>query len=274
MKMDNPLLQITIDNKEDIELFELASSMTSISDQYHRYLRQSKRERVKSQSKLYVKEIKRGSIILDLCEKAPETFIGIEPIIVGYAGFLVNTLNYLTGRVPKLPEIYKFLKEDFTNFKKLLEPIANVSGNYLTLNVNFGTVVYNQSYNSIDANAAQNRCDKEIKLLEKAGDSLFKEKVNLKLYQARNSNLSKSMSGNMGIISELSEEPKILSFITQKLRSEIIHGEENPYNYTYNVDVEIQLKEGSSYFGSHKDIKEYSVLKLNGIVENTDLLSN
>jgi hypothetical protein len=41
----------------------------------------------------------------------------------------------------------------------------------------------------------------------------------------------------------------------------------------YSVDVEIKLREGSLFLESHKDIKEYEILKLHGSIKNTDLLS-
>lgn len=123
--------------------------------------------------------------------------------------------------------------------------------------MNFGTVVINNTYSR----------------LERSGDSLRRENVHLRLYQARNSNLSKTTLGNLGIVTELSEEPKVLSFVTDSLRYSIINGEENPYNFTYMVDIEVLLREGSSYLETHKDVKGYQVLSLHGSVENRDLLS-
>lgn len=269
----NPLLQITIDNKQEMELFELASSMASISDQYHRFLRQTKKQKIKSESKLYVKNISEGSIILDLCEKSPAMLPGIAPILVEYAGFVTCTFDYLTGKTSSLPEIYHYVREDFLNFKKIFEPIANVNGKTINLTgLNFGkTVVINVTYNSTDANAAQNQCDREIKRLEKAGDSLIREGVELHLYQARDSQLSQSTQGNLGIISDITDKPKVLSFANDRVRYDITKGETNPFNFVYNVDVEVKLKEGSSYLESHADIKGYEVLKLNGSIARKDL---
>jgi hypothetical protein len=168
--------------------------MASISDEYYRFLKQTKGQRIKSESKLYVKEIRGGSIIVELCEKAQQILPGIAPSLVEYSGFLTSTLDYLAGRSSKLFTKYNFLRDDFLNFKKILEPIANFNGNTINFTgINFGrTVVINQSYNSTESNAAQNQCDREIKRLEKAGDSLIRENVKLQLYQARDSKLSKS----------------------------------------------------------------------------------
>jgi hypothetical protein len=270
-----PKLQITIDNKADVELFEFASSMASINNQYQRFITQKKRQNSRGDCKLYVNKVSDGSIIIDLCEKAPDVLPSIAPLIVEYSAFLVTTLNYLSGHATALPN-YRFFREDFLNFKKILEPIVNVKGNNLNLTgINFGkTIVVNNNYTYTDSNAAQNQCDKEIKKLEKAGDSLIKENVNLKLYQARNSTISKTTQGNLGVIEEITEQPKVLSFANDRLRYDITKGEVNPLNFTYSVDVEVKLKDGSLFLDGHKDIKEYEVLKLHGPIENMDLFSN
>jgi hypothetical protein len=272
--MKLPILQVSINNQEEIELFELASSMSSISEQYHRFLRQTKKDRVRSDAKLYVQKISHGSIIIDLCEKAVPVLPAIAPLIVEYSIFLANTLDFLTGKAKNIPEIYNYLREDFINFKRILEPVANINGNTIQLTgFNFGKTIINNTYTSLDARAAQNQCDREIKRLEKSGDSLIKENVELRLYQARDSKLSKTTQGNLGILQEISDKPKVLSFANDRVRYDITKGETNPFNFTYSVDVEVKLKEGASFLQGHADIKEYEILKLHGSIANRDLLS-
>jgi hypothetical protein len=151
------ILQITIDNQREIELFELVGSMSGINDQYHRFLRQSKREKVRSDSKLYVQKISDGSIIIDLCEKALPLLPGVPPLLVEYSNFLVKAFDYLTGRASELPALYRFQREDFQNIKKIVDPAAKYSGNNLRLClIDNSTVVTNNIYNYVDANAAQN----------------------------------------------------------------------------------------------------------------------
>lgn len=276
MTKNFPVLKIKIQNKDDVELLEFADAMRSIDDQYNRFVTQKKRRSSRADCKLFVHKVSHGSIIIDLCERAPEVFPVIAPLIVEYSSFVTKTIDYLCGRVAKLPSYYKYLKEDFLNFKKLLEPIANVTGNNLNFTgVNFGTtIVINNNYTHTEALAAQNQADREIKKLEKSGDSLLKEKVALKLYQARNSALSQSTRGNLGIVEDVAGKPKPLSFANDRLRYDVTKAEENPLNFYYLVDLEIKLKEGSLFLDTHHDIKEYEVLKLWGPIEEATLLNS
>jgi len=271
---EKPKLQITIDNKEDIALQEFVSSMASIDDQYQRFVTQRQKRKTRKDYKLYVNKVREGSIIIDLCENAPETLPAITPVIMEYAEFLVGTISYLAAQNDKLPK-FDFLKEDFLNIKKLLEPITKLKGNNINFVVNVGSnISVNQTFSFSEANTAQNQCEKEIEKLEKSGDSLIKENVELRLYQARNSSLSKSKQGNLGIIDDITDHPKVLSFANERLRYDITRGEENPLNFTYSVDVEVKLKDGSLHLETHKDIKEYEILKLHGPIENKQLFSD
>lgn len=270
-----PTLQINIENKEDVELFDFVSSMSALNDEYIRFVTQNKKQKPINDFKLYVNKVSDGSIIIDLVEKTLEILPGMVPLIVEFSCFLVETLDYLSGRKDNTPSYYSYKRENFINYKKIVSIAANNHKNSLNiLGVNFNkTVVINNHYSSVDSNAIQNQSNKEIKILEAKGQSLIREKVNLKLYQARDSVLSESTRGNLGIIEEISDKPKPLEFINDRLRYDISKAEKNPLNFIYRVDVEIKLKEGSSFLQSHKDIKEYEILKLHGLIENIDLFS-
>lgn len=268
----DPKLSITIKNRQEIELFEFTSSMASLNEDYTRFVC-SKGSDLKNRCKLYIDKIVPGSIVVELIEKAPDILTCVTPVLVDYTILLVNTLDYLAGKNKKLPD-FKFVRENFSNIKKLVEVAANVTGNTINFKLNIGNkVTINNQYSSTDANAIQNQCEKEIKRLDQSGESLIKEKVSLNLYQARDSVLSKSTRGNLGIIEEVSDKPKPLSFSTDRLRYDITKAESNPLNFTYIVDIEVKLKDGSLFLDSYKDIKEYEILKLHGPVQIEDLFT-
>ena len=275
MRMDDPKLRIIIDNKQDVELLEFAAAMASVNMQYRRFINQNDDGRKKrSDCKLYVSRVADGSIIIDLCERAPAVLPGVAPLLVAYSGFLVATFDYLCGKASELPR-YRFTKDDFLNIRRMVEVAARAAGNSITLQgIHFApTIVLAKTYNHVESSAIQNQCDREIKLLEKSGDSLIRENVELRLYQARDSALSKSTQGNLGIIDGISDKPKVLAFANDRLRYDITKAEDNPFNFVFSVDIEIKLREGSLFLDSHKDIKEYEILKLHGPIKAADLLS-
>lgn len=269
----SPILQVKIDNKSDVELIDFVRAMNSINDQYQRFVTQKKKKRRRPDCKLMVNKVSEGSIIIDILEEAPTILPIVSPLIVEYGSFMSSTMDYLIGKAKRLPD-YIFQKQDFENLKSMLDITAKFQGNSFTFTgLNFGTTVVNNHYTHTEAKAAQNQCDREQKKLEESGDSLFKKNVNLRLYQARNSALSKSTHGNLGVIDELTSEPKVLNFENDKLRLDVTQGEENPLNFTYTVDIEIVLKEGVFKYSGPNDIRYYNVLAFHAPIENKDLFS-
>lgn len=268
-----PILQLKIDNKQDLDLQDFNDAVQSLGNQYYSHLKACNAKRIKSTHKLYIKEIKQGSIIIELCEKAPELLPAIAPSIVEFGCYITHTMDYLVGRKDSLKR--EITKRDFLDFKNIFKLSANLKGNITGfIGLNFGgDVVVNNHYNDTEAAAGQNKCNKEIEIInEREPESFIKERVNLDLYQARNSNLSKA--GNMGIISEVSDKPKVLSYATDRLRYDLTNAEDNPFNYTYLVDVEVKMREGKSNYDDHRNIFGYEILKLHSTIETKDMFDN
>ena len=128
----------------------------------------------------------------------------------------------------------------------------------------------NHQYNDLESGAGQNKCLREIEAInEIEPESFIKGHVELDLYQARNSNLSKA--GSMGIIKDICDKPKVLSYASERLRYDLTKAEDNPFNFTYTVDVQVKLKEGKTNYEDHNNIQEYEILKLHGVVSVDDL---
>jgi len=262
-------LTITIDNKQDIELFEFANAMSALNNQYYSFLNAKNSKKNRQDQKLLIKKISHGSVIMDLIEKATPLLPAITPSIFEFTSYVCNTIDYLIGEKKDKPCKYSIF--DFKNFKNLLELTANCTGNKVNFNINFGKQIINKTYDCKDASAAQNQIDKEIKKLQEIGDGTIKENVELDLYQARNSNLSNSNVGNMGLITEISNKPKVLSFASDKVKYAITKQEDNPFNFFYNVDIEIKLKDETKDYSDDKNIKEYHILKYHGPIDKEDL---
>ena len=274
MSKQEAILRITIENQEDIELFEFTNAMQALSNQYYSFLNAKSDTKVRQNYKLYVKKLTHGSIIIDLCEKAPDILPALTPVIVEFSTYVISTIDYLCGKTKD--KLYQLSKIDLQNFKRLLEPIANVSGNKIGfLGINFGTFVIHNYYDSVQASAGQNKCDKEIKSLENGDINIIKQTMELVLYQARNSKISNTLKGNLGIVKDISEKPKPLSFANDRLKYDITNAEDNPFNFVYLVDLEVKLKDARYGYEDHSNIKEYEILKLHSLLnkEDSDLFS-
>ena len=269
MNETEAILRITIENQEDIELFEFTNAMQALSNQYYSFLNAKSDTKVKQNYKLYVKQLTHGSIIIDLCEKAPHILPALTPVIVEFSSYIVSTLDYLCGTVRDKFYNLNLSKIDLLNLKKLVEPVANVNGNQLSFHITFGDVNINRSYNSTQASACQNKCDKEIKKLEN-GDNIIEQKLELVLYQARNSKISNTLKGNLGIVQHISDKPKPLSFANDRLKYDITNAEDNPFNFIYIIDLEIKLKDIRYGYNDHRNIKEYEILKLHSLLNKED----
>jgi hypothetical protein len=262
-------LTITIENKQDIELFEFANAMSALNNQYYSFLSEKNSKKNRQDQKLLIKKISHGSVIMDLVEQAAPLLPTITPTIFAFTDYLCNTISYFTGEVKDKP--YKYGIFDLKNFRNLLELTSNCSGNKINFNINFGNQVIDKTFDSKDASSAQNKINKEIRKLQEIGDGTIKENVELNLYQARNSNFSNSNVGNIGVIAEISSRPKVLSFANDKIKYAITKQEDNPFNFAYNVDIEIKLKDETKDYSDDKNIKEYHILKHHGVINIEDL---
>lgn len=265
-------LTITIDNRQYIELFEFVNAMSALNNQYYSFLNAKNNKKNRQDQKLLIKKISHGSVIIDLIEKATPLLPAIYPTIFEFTNYVCTTIDYLIEENKDKP--YKYTIFDFKNFKSLLELTANCSGNKINFNIIFGKQIINKTYDHKDASTAQNRIDREIKNLQEVGDGCIKENVELNLYQARNSNFSNSNVGNLGVIKEISTKPKVLSFANDKVKYAITKQEDNPFNFTYNVDIEVILKDETYGYLDDKNIKEYHILKYHGPINNEDLFDN
>lgn len=233
-----PRLTIEIKNTQPVELADITNSLLSFAEEYKRYLTLHPAITTPEETKLYIKEIKAGSIFIDLVALTSFALPYIEHAntVVVFTFYVKTVYDYLLGRDNKRPDIQK---TDLENLSTFLEPIAKDHASQLnchTINgdVNITNVTIN--LNSTEANAIQNKAKREIELLQEPSLGI-KEKELLYLYQARND--PKSKVGDKSIIETISPSPVKTTFINDALKSKMLHGTENPLKSAYIVDVEV-----------------------------------
>jgi len=229
-------LTVEIKNSQPVELVDLTNSLLGLADEYKRFLVLRDGPVAAEQIKLYVKEIRTGSIITELIAIAPGAlpFIEYAITIIDFSTFLNSVMNFFLGKTNKSPEIDK---RSYENFSKFLEPVAKDGGSQLNCHTTInGDVNVFLNIASNGANALQNKFRKEIELINEPITGL-KEKVVLYWYQARND--PKSRAGDRAIIESISKGP-VKATIAEGIKSEMLTGPENPFQLAYLVDVEVE----------------------------------
>lgn len=230
-------LTIEIKNSRPVELLELTQSFQSFADEYRRYLLQSEEPPIADDVKLYIKEIRSGSIITDLVALSAMALPFVENAnsIIGFGDHLKKAYDFLTGKSEEKPDLEK---TSYENLSRFVEPIAKDNASQINCStVVNGTVILNIHLDSPSANAAQNIASREIQALKEPTTG-FKEKVLLYWYQARND--TKSTTGDKAIIESIHKGPVKAIFAHAGIKAKMLLDAENPFIHAFVVDVIVE----------------------------------
>jgi hypothetical protein len=206
----NTTLQIHICNNRPIELFDLTKSLSAISSQFNSFSISNGESQELKDAKLYVKQIKDGSLIIELIEYAS---VGLIPVIVenpdliiGFAKYLKEIFDYFLSGRGKKPLL---TVQDCKELMSVVETTANDNNSKMEFNIiNNGTGTIQNTFHITDnnANAIQNKLKKEAEILKRpTEEDNTHEKQLMTMYQARSD--MKSKVGNKAVVDALYEKP-------------------------------------------------------------------
>lgn len=235
-------LIIHIENKQPIELMDLTKSLVSLASQFNDFVK-STANIENREAKLYVKEIKSGSVILDLVEIASKGAIALPFIenvntIIGFAEYLKKGYTYFLGdKKDKKPELSV---KDCNDFSQIVNPIAKDNGSQININTTInGNVTNVITFNSLQANAIQNLIKQECR------DLLVPELLNgshekVVMYFDTTKSDIKADTGNKAIIESIDKKSAKVIFDTDDLKEKILKGVINPLTTAFVVDVKVE----------------------------------
>ncbi len=234
----NARLTVEIMNHRPLELADMTRGFLGLAEEFQHFIERDEPETAAGEVKLYIQEIRSGSIIADLVAVSPQLIQSVSHInaVINFGKHLKNAYGYLTGKSESKPRLDK---ESYQNLANLVEPIANDHGSQLNIGIINGPV--HISLNSTDANAAQNSARKELEKLKEPNSSMH-EKVVLYWYQARADTTSKA--GDRGIIESISPNPVKVICVSDAIKLQMIFEQENPFKEAYIVDVVVETIKG------------------------------
>lgn len=247
------VLNIEIKNNEPLELTELTKSLIAISNQYNIHSEKNGYSESERNAKLYVKKIETGSVLLDLVEfgsSAVIPFMESTNTIVGFAQFLSSSVKYFLKSEGDKPDL---TVQDCRDLSQIVNPIAKDKSSQINVNVTVNGDINNYlSLNSTESNALQNILKQEIKEKQELKNGDIIENAIMIFSQTKNQISGKG--GNKAIIDDAVPNKAINVIIPdKKMKKELIKGDDNPNNFSFQVDVKVKTANGK--------IVAYEVLK-------------
>lgn len=235
-------LEVKISNENPVVLVDLTISLMAISQQYQKFIESQTNENYNASTELYIKEVKSGSIIVELVTQAMPVLplLWNDGSLVEWINQLSNTFTWLLGK-DSPPQNYS--KQDLKQLHSIIEPVAKDSGSQLNFTVkDQGNVTINQFFiNSEQANAAQNRIMREIDLLNAPDDNIHRKRV---MYWKQAKFDDDSHAGDKAIIESISKSPVKVLFENNAVKKAMLAGDSRfhkPWQrLAYIVDVSVQ----------------------------------
>jgi hypothetical protein len=248
MTTENPILTIKIEYKDSISLSEFKEALEGWNNQYNKYVSHLSDE--DNDDKLLIKEIKQGSIIIDLVSSMSPLLADYNNIIT----FFVSVKSMFDWLVTKIGNKPKMEIDDLKNIKKIIAPInhkGRQTNIFITGN-NYAPIIIDSGNVKTISNNTDEELEKLIGHTEVNVDNENKENVVLKLKQIKDD--ENNNKNTQGIIQEIDNKEHPVMFASG-IKYNILHENENPFLKNYLVDVKINK--------NNDIIKSYTILALN-----------
>lgn len=235
---DEMQVVIELKNGRPVELLDFANSMVAFGRQYAHYLEEAGSEGAVPDAKLYIREIRQGSIIATLGALAPVVVPMFDQINVvwNFAEDFAGMVSWLLKRDGDRPQ---FDKETLQNISKFVKPVAEDRSAQLNIGSlqNHGEIHLHLSIDSPQANAVQNAVNRELEAM-KVSVAGLKSAVALHWEQA--SNTQKSRPGDKARIDSLYDGPVKVKFEDENLKRAMLLDDGNPFKKAFIVDVFVE----------------------------------
>jgi hypothetical protein len=239
MRVEEAHLTYVFNNIRPIELLDLTSSLLALGEEYQSFLRRRGEGLAKDNYRLYVREVRTGSIIIDLISFATEPqFLGTAmlPVLLQYATELGDWFDFFKG-IKDAKDIKDLLlgksKKDLQQLSVIIEPAAKDAGSQISITAAQGAVIIvNSTISSNEANAGQNVLRRHIEHIAPTVNGIHTDQV-LYWYQVRDDRAAKP--GDLAVIERLWRNPVKVRFTSDEIKREMIDNQDNPFKKFYLI---------------------------------------
>lgn len=249
---DDGVLIVELKNTKPVELLDLSTSFGALAQSFRDYATATTGDPAPDNLRLYVREIRPGSIIAELSTIAEQAHWILDHIEV-LAGFVTNLNDIMaffigTEKPKDAPSPHQARQ-----IANIIEPVAKDGGSQMNITINGPVTVHNHfTINSLEANALQNGVQRYVgPQLPLTG--VYRDQL-MTLEQVKNS--AKAKTGDRGIIEGLSVRPVRLRFLNDDSKRRVLDLEQNPFQSIFLVDVEMRSVSGKPALYTVLDVKD------------------
>lgn len=246
------VLTVTIDHKGPIELAALSDSFHALAEQHARVASQLGADLNGDEVRLFVREIRSGSIIVELVALAATMtpLVGGIQTVVKFGEKLRDMIEYFRARRDTLPPDTS--TADVAALERVLNPVAGDRGAALNIVARENAqVVVTVNVPSNDANAIQNRA-RHHRAMQKMPESGYHSKVLLYFQQVRGE--PDASTGDRAVVESISPKPVKAIFSSEAVKSAILS--DAIFKKAYVVDVDVHTIQGKPYLYKILDVFE------------------
>jgi hypothetical protein len=252
------VLTYTFSNTRPIELLDLTGSLLAIGEQYKAFAADDF-EGSADDYRLYVREVRTGSIVIDLITYAtePQMLAPLAPLLTEYAKTLGDWFEFFKG-VKDAKDIKELVarksKKDLQQLSDILEPAAKDPGSHISIVAAAGAVIMvNSTISSTEANAGQNVLRRHIEHIPVPTTGVHRDQV-LYWYQVRHDHAAKP--GDKAVIERVDTKPVKVRFTSDDIKRRMLDDVSNPFKKFYVVDVDVTESQGRPVLYKILEVKD------------------
>lgn len=252
-------------NTKPIELIDFTASLYAVGDQFRSFVARRAPEHVDDDVRLYVKEVRTGSIVAELISHASQYawIAPATPMILSYAQELGDWFEFFKG-IKDAADIKDMLlgtsKKDLQQISNIIEPVAKDNGSQLNFIANQGgTLNVNLHLSSQEAAAGQQHLRRLIEARPIPESGVKYDEV-FYWYQVRDDQVGKP--GDQGVIERYSVKPVKVRFASDEVKSAMMDMAANPFRQLFVVDVDVTFVGGKPVL--------YRVLQMKDVMDKPE----
>lgn len=259
IRADEAILTYVFNNTRPIELLDLTSSLLAIGEQYRGFIRRQGESLADDEYRLYVREVRTGSIIVDLVSQAaqPQILGPLAPFLVQFTTELGDWFEFFKG-VKDAKDIKELLfgksKQDLQQLSEIIEPAAKDPGSRIEITAAQGAVILvNSTITSTEANAGQNVLRRHLEHIAPPVTGIHRDQV-LYWYQMRSDHAAKP--GDKAVIERIWKQPVKVRITSDDIKRTMLDDIETPFRKFYVVDVDVTEFQGRPVLYKILEVKD------------------